>query len=149
MMKKTSLILVIALAGMLVLAGCTTGETGDTEKVPISFIEFFDPACPFCAEMEPTVAQLDEDYAERFDGWDIVDVTTDEGREKIDEFGIFLTPTFVILDADGVEMDRVTGATTEENMIAFIDRAIADATGEAGGPRPDIDGEGSTIGGDE
>ena len=143
----TLLILALALALPLVLSGCTSEDTvGEDGAVPVTFIEFFDPKCPYCAEMEPTVEALEEKYADRLAGWEIIDVTTDAGREDVDSYGVFITPTFVILDADGEEMDRITGATTEENMIAFIDRAIADATGEATGPRPDIEGEGSTIG---
>jgi thiol-disulfide isomerase/thioredoxin len=146
--KLSIVVAILALAAFLAVTGCDQGTSQDSEQVPITFIEFYDPQCPFCAEMEPIVEDLEGEYAERFDEWQIIDITTDEGKEQVEEYGVFLTPTFVLLDENGDELDRVTGATTEENMIAFIDRAIADVTGEDTGPRPDIEGEGSTIGDD-
>ncbi|GAB4276894.1 MAG: hypothetical protein Kow0056_07800 [Coriobacteriia bacterium] len=141
--RSMAALVALALLGSAMLAGCAQGGGG--ESADITFLEFFDPKCPFCAEMEPIVEDLEAEYADRLAGWEIIDITTDEGRQKVEDYGVFLTPTFVILDADGEEMDRVTGATTKENMVDFIERAIADASGEPTGPRPEIEGEGSEL----
>lgn len=148
MFRKISLLVVaLALAATVVpaMTGCAAEEE-PTEKADLRLIEFFDPGCPFCKEMEPTVDYLQDEYESKIEAFDIVDVTTEEGGRMVEEFGIFLTPTFVILDGDGVELDRVTGATTKENMITFIERGIADVTGEESDtPRETIEGEGSSL----
>lgn len=147
MTKRTASVAVL-LAFMLILlavAGCGS-ETDSGEKAALTFIQFYDPACPFCQKMEPIVEDLQAEYEPRIEEFRIVNITTDEGRDMVEEFGVFLTPTFVILDADGEELDRVTGAATEEAMKTFIDRGIDDVNGvEADSPRETIEGEGTTI----
>lgn len=137
-------VVVLALASMLSVgvAGCDGG--GVTEKAPLHFIQFYDPECPFCQAMEPTVASLQKKYEPKIDTFEIIDISTKEGMAQAEEFGVFITPTFVLLDLDGNELDRVQGATTEESMVKFIDRGIDDVTGEASGPRDEIPTTGGT-----
>ena len=149
-MKRTvSLIFALALAAMLItgLAGC--GEKEAEEKAPLHFIQFFDPECPFCQAMEPTIEKLQSEYSGRIYKFEIIDVSTTEGLADADEYGVFITPTFVLLDADGNELDRLAGAASEENMMKFIDRGIADVTGEGAGPRDEIPTTGGTEAGAE
>lgn len=149
-MKRTiSVVLALALVTMLLtgLAGC--GEAETEEKAPLHFIEFFDPDCPFCQAMEPTIEKLQDEYAGRIYKFEIVDVSTTEGLAQADEFGVFITPTFVLLDAEGNELDRLAGAASEENMFKFIDRGIDDVTGESTGPRDEIPTTGGTEAGGE
>lgn len=138
MKRSLTAVVVLALAAMLVagVAGCDGGASG--EKAPLHFIQFYDPECPFCQAMEPTVEKLRQEYEPRIEKFEIIDVSTDEGLAQADEFGVFITPTFVLLDLDGNELDRVQGATTEENMVKFIDRGIDDVEGTASGPRDEI-----------
>lgn len=149
MKRFATAILSISLIAMLAigLSGC--GSSAPKEKAPLHFIQFFDPDCPFCQAMAPTVASLKKEYEPRIDKFEIIDVSTTEGLAKADEFGVFITPTFVLLDADGNELDRVQGAATEENMIMFIDRGIADVSGTASGAREDIPTTGGTQRGSE
>ncbi|MHB1136019.1 MAG: thioredoxin family protein [Coriobacteriia bacterium] len=149
-MKRTvSVVLAMMMAGALLagLAGC--GEATTEEKAPLHFIQFFDPNCPFCQAMEPTVEKLQNEYAGRIYKFEIIDVSTTEGLADADEYGVFITPTFVLLDADGNELDRLAGAASEENMMKFIDRGIADVTGESAGPRDEIPTTGGTEAGSE
>ena len=129
------------------LAGCDGGPP--EEKAPLHFIQFYDPECPFCQAMEPTVESLREEYEPRIEQFEIIDVSTTEGLAQADEYGVFITPTFVLLDMDGNELDRVQGAATEENMVKFIDRGIADVTGEDVGEREEIPTTGGTEQGSE
>lgn len=149
MKRALSLMLVLVMAAMLLtgLAGC--GETATEDKAPVHFIQFFDPDCPFCQAMEPTVEKLQKEYAGKIYKFELIDVSTDEGLRQADEFGVFITPTFVLLDADGNELDRLAGAASEENMVKFIDRGIDDVTGEGGGPRDEIPTTGGTEAGAE
>lgn len=144
MKRAVSIALALALAAVLLtaLAGC--GEAETEEKAPLHFIEFFDPECPFCNAMKPTIEKLQQEYAGRIYKFELIDVSTTEGLAQADEFGVFITPTFVLLDADGNELDRLAGAASEENMIKFIDRGIADVSGESAGPRDEIPTTGGT-----
>lgn len=149
MKRFVTVMVVLALAAMLSagVAGCD-GD-GAEEKAALHFIQFYDPECPFCQAMEPTVENLRKEYEPRIDKFEIIDVSTTEGLAQAEEFGVFITPTFVLLDADGNELDRVQGASTEENMVKFIDRGIDDVTGEASGPRDEIPTTGGTETGGE
>jgi len=149
-MKRFALVaLSIGLIAILAigLAGCDGGTP--KEKAPLHFIQFYDPDCPFCQAMEPTVASLKEEYEPRIEQFEIIDVSTDAGLDAADEYGVFITPTFVLVDMDGNELDRVQGAATEENMVKFIDRGIADVTGEDAGAREEIPTTGGTEQGGE
>lgn len=137
------LILSLAAAFAVGLAGCGGAASG--EKAPLHFIQFYDPECPFCQAMEPIVQNLRDEYEPKIDKFEIIDVSTDAGLAQADEFGVFITPTFVLLDADGNEIDRVQGAATEENMKKFIDRGIDDVTGKKpSGTREEIPTTGGT-----
>lgn len=147
-MKRTVIIvLALALSAALLagLAGC--GEASTEEKVPLHFIQFFDPDCPFCKQMKPTIEKLQKEYESKIYKFEIIDVSTEEGLRQADEFGVFITPTFVLLDADGNELDRLAGAATEENMVKFIERGMDDASGTSGGPRDEIPTTGGTEAG--
>ncbi|MDY0341525.1 MAG: thioredoxin family protein [Coriobacteriia bacterium] len=149
MKRVATMVLALAVAAMLLtgLAGC--GETATEDKAPLHFIEFFDPECPFCNSMKPTIEKLRQEYEGRIYKFELIDVSTTEGLAQADEFGVFITPTFVLLDADGNELDRLAGAASEENMIKFIDRGIDDVSGENVGPRDDIPTTGGTEAGTE
>lgn len=149
-MKRIALVVLsVSLIALLAigLAGCDGGTP--EEKAPLHFVQFYDPECPFCQAMEPTVESLKEEYEPRIEKFEIIDVSTTEGLAQADEFGVFITPTFVLLDMDGNELDRVQGAATEENMVKFIDRGIADVTGEDAGAREEIPTTGGTEQGSE
>ncbi|MDO9556334.1 MAG: thioredoxin family protein [Coriobacteriia bacterium] len=142
MRRVISTVLALAfLASMVVLPGCSSAPE---EKAPLTFMQFFDPECPFCQAMEPIVASLRTEYEPKIESFQIIDVSTDEGRVQAEEYGVFITPTFFLLDADGKILDKISGAATEENMVKFIDRGIADVTGEATGSRETIPTEGGT-----
>ena len=65
MKRALSLMLVLVMAAMLLtgLAGC--GETATEDKAPVHFIQFFDPDCPFCQAMEPTIEKLQKEYQQK------------------------------------------------------------------------------------
>lgn len=146
MRRMVSALFIMALLASVAggLVGCSNGEA--EEKVPLRFIQFYDPKCPYCQAMEPTVDKLRKKYEPAIDVFEIIDVSTSEGMAQAEEFGVFITPTFVLLDADGNELDRVQGAATEENMVKFIERGIDDVTGSASGPRDEIPTTGGTEG---
>lgn len=102
------------------LGGCS----GASDTAPVRFTEFSDPESQFCIEMRPVVDTLQAEYEPKLDRFEVVDVTTAEGSKRAQAAGIFVTPTFLLADVDGNEIDRIIGATTEDELRAAIDEAI-------------------------
>lgn len=115
-------LLVVLLLLAAALAGCASDDT-----TPVRFIEYTDPESPYCIEMQPIVERLHAEYEPKIQAFDIVDVTSKDGAPQAEKAGVFVTPTFVLTDGDGVEIDRVIGATTEADLRARLDEAIAAA----------------------
>ncbi len=74
--------------------------------------------------MEPIVDRVKAKYEPRIREFEIINITTDRGREKVEEFGVTLTPTFVILDKSDTEVDRLIGGAKQETLEKFIDQSI-------------------------
>lgn len=145
MRRTVSIVLVSAmlLSAMWLVAGCSSDGASE-EKAALTFVQFYDPECPFCMEMEPIVADLKTEYEPQIESFQIIDVSTEEGMAKAEEFGVFITPTFFLLDSNDEILDKISGATTKDNMVKFIERGISDVKGESTGPREEIPTEGGT-----
>lgn len=144
MKRVLGVVTIVVLAAALLAGLSACGGGASSTKSALQFIQFYDPKCPYCQAMEPTVEKLRQKYEPKIAKFEIIDVSTSEGIAKADEFGVFITPTFVLLDADGNEIDRVQGAATEENMVKFIDRGIDDLAGGKTGPKDTIPTTGGT-----
>lgn len=144
LMRRLVIVVLVIAAAASLAAGLSACDNGTSGKAPLHFVQFYDPKCPFCQAMEPTVEKLRQEYESKIEKFEIIDISTDAGMAQAEEFGVFITPTFVLLDTDGNELDRVSGAATEENMVKFIERGIDDVSGSASGPREDIPTTGGT-----
>ncbi len=74
--------------------------------------------------MEPIVDRVKRKYEPRVREFEILNIHTDKGKKKVEEFGVSLTPTFVILDKDEEEIDRLIGGASQETLEKFIDQNI-------------------------
>lgn len=113
---------------------CSVGEQSGAPGAPVDLptgrphiVEFVSGHCPVCARMAPVVAEL-ERACTSGDGT-IVRVNVDEpsGHALAARFGVRAVPTFVELDADGIEIDRVIGEKSRSELAL----AVADLRGEA------------------
>ncbi len=113
---------------------CAIGEQPGAMDAPVDLptgrphlVEFVSGHCPVCAKMAPVVAEL-ERACTSGDGT-IVHVNVDEplGHALAARFGVRAVPTFVELDAEGVEIDRVIGEKSRSELAL----AVADLRGEA------------------
>lgn len=90
-------------------------------------VEFVSPHCTVCARLAPVVAELERTCTSG-DGTILrMDVETPEGRALAQRFGIHAVPTFLQLDAQGAERQRVVG----ERSRAELALALASVRGEA------------------
>lgn len=74
--------------------------------------------------MEPIVDRLEKNFKPRLRDFEIINITTDTGKERVAEFGVTLTPTFVILDKNDKEIDRLIGGAKQETLEQFIEQNI-------------------------
>ncbi len=77
--------------------------------------------------MEPVVDRIKKKYETSFREFTILNTRTEEGRDRIIVFGVTATPTFVILNDQGKELDRMAGDIPEGNLEKFIERYIGKA----------------------
>lgn len=106
-----------------VAAGALEGEVDEDVSVPQGrphLVEIVGEHCTVCARMAPVVAELERQCTES-DG-SIVRVTLEsaQGRALARRFNVHALPTFLHLDAEGQEVDRVIGEQTREQLAAAI-----------------------------
>jgi cytochrome c-type biogenesis protein len=87
-------------------------------------LEFGSHECPVCRRMRPVLDRLVAACSE-LDGWVVrVDVATASGRALAARHGVRGTPTYVLVDRDGVEQGRLLGETPSAEISAAIERAF-------------------------
>lgn len=67
------------------------------------------------------MAQLEDEYGDRVD---FISYNAASEREKVSPYRISVTPTFVFLDAEGREADRLTGYQPAEAMRSRIESLL-------------------------
>lgn len=71
--------------------------------------------------MKPVVDRLEQEYEGKVE-FRLYDVDqSQEGQELMRQYGAQYVPTFVFLNSDGTEADRVVGEASEEDMRAILD----------------------------
>jgi cytochrome c-type biogenesis protein len=90
-------------------------------------VEFVSGHCAVCAKMAPIVRAIDEGCT-RADGSLVrVDVDEPEGRALAGRYRVALVPTFLSLDAEGLEVGRMVGEQSPHELA----RAVSEVRGEA------------------
>ena len=128
-MNKTSgfrrfitLIAVIAATAVLSLATGYCAETmADSPSVPVkgmvTMVDLGAKKCVPCKMMAPILEKLEKKYSGKAA---IVFIDVWENNEKAREFGISAIPTQIFFDADGKEVFRHTGFSSEEDIVAQL-----------------------------
>jgi len=107
---------------------------GKEDAVP-RMLELYTPWCPSCTSMEPIVQELAARCGRHGVRIDAVDVSRDENERIAERFGVSAVPTFLFLDASGVEATRLVGARTALELQRGLEsmRRLVRRSG-AGGP---------------
>lgn len=87
-------------------------------------LEFTSHDCPVCRRMRPVVEKLVSACTELDARLVRVDVTSAHGRALADRYGIRGTPTYVLIDEQGVERARLLGESSSEELAAAVERAF-------------------------
>jgi ribonucleoside-triphosphate reductase len=78
-----------------------------------SYVLFTQPTCPNCPAMKAKVPSL------RFSG-QAFDVTAETGYQAAVTWNVAATPTLVLLDADGRELDRIMSAGDWKKIEGYL-----------------------------
>jgi hypothetical protein len=84
----------------------------------MKILKFRQVVCRPCAELDLFLAN---DLEVSPDNTYVLDGEEDSHREKAGEYGIMSTPTLVLVDDNGVEIDRVVG-TNKEAVTALFEK---------------------------
>lgn len=68
--------------------------------------------CAPCRGMKPTLEKLDQSRIVRCD--------IDENPNKRAEYGVGSVPTFILVDEEGKELERVVGSTTLSHLTELL-----------------------------
>ena len=74
--------------------------------------------------MDPIVDRVKKKYKSQLREFQILDILSDKGKEKVEKYGIAYTPTFIIVDKDDKEIDRLIGGVEQQVLERFIDGNI-------------------------
>jgi cytochrome c-type biogenesis protein len=88
------------------------------------FLEFTSDDCPICRRMQPVIEKLAASCSELDAGLVRVDVATSSGRALAEHHHVRGTPTFVLLDEQGVERARLLGENSREALAAAVEKAF-------------------------
>lgn len=86
----------------------------------LRLIDFGADWCPPCKIMDPVVAEIKKELKGKIE---VVKVDLDQERGKAEKYEIFSIPTFV-LEKDGKEIDRVSGARSKKALKEWIERHL-------------------------
>jgi len=96
-----------------------TGQTLNTVKYKVTFIELGSVRCIPCQKMQGVMKSIEQKYGNQVK---VVfhDVWTPEGKPFGEKYGIENIPTQVFLDENGKEFSRHVGFFPEEELIKVL-----------------------------
>jgi thiol-disulfide isomerase/thioredoxin len=110
-------IVVLAWAILLALSACggneeaaapAQGSSAAAASGRIRFLYFFSADCPPCQEMDPVIAGLETDFADKL-VVERYDAAGEDGTRLMGEYNLDRTPSYVMLGADGAKLWSITG----------------------------------------
>jgi len=102
------------------------------EKHQPVLINFHTSLCGYCKLMDREVFSR-KDVAEALSNWVTVSIDGDQHPSVVDRYRIEGYPTFVLLDSDGREAFRITGAVSADEFIRRVE-AVGKALGTSAAP---------------
>lgn len=84
-----------------------------------AIIDFWAEWCGPCRTMKPIFAHLEKEYAGSVN---FISVDVDNNQELSAKYGVQSIPTFVVIDKDGREIDRLVGAVPEADLRSLVEK---------------------------
>lgn len=95
----------------------TAGEVGSPLGTRATFVQFSSEVCAPCRRTHAVLAQVVSEH----EGLSHVEMDVVEHLDLVRRFGIMRTPTTLLLDADGVVVGRMSGATDRRHALAALE----------------------------
>ena len=135
----SAVVALMVMGGALLIGGCVqqpvpVGESRAVTLTDANFatlalegdkpmlVDFGATWCGPCRQMEPVVASLSVEYADRLK---VGKVDVDESSQLAVEYGIKGVPTFIVF-RDGKEFARLTGGLGKQDFTAWVEQQLAD-----------------------
>jgi len=74
--------------------------------------------CKYCQTAKKDLLERKEEVAE----WNVAVVDTDESRDMVKEYGVKSLPTFIYLNDEGKEVDRLTGYKGYHRLRRWVEK---------------------------
>ena len=125
-----------------------TVENFEAEVVAASMqapvlVDFWAPWCGPCQSLGPVLEKLETEYA---GGFTLAKIDSDQQQQLAEMFGVRSIPTCVLM-VNGQPVDGFTGAQTEGQVRAFLDKHLPPAEA-APEPEPEDDAAAALAAGD-
>lgn len=82
-----------------------------------TLIDFYADWCGPCIAMKPVFKELEEKYKNKIN---FKQINVDESSGEAQKFSIMSIPTFVVVDKNGIEVDRKMGAVPKEQFENWV-----------------------------
>lgn len=96
----------------LLLVLVSVAQSASAASQPV-MLDFHADWCGPCRQMRPALERLAEK------GYPIKSIDVDKSPEMAEKYGIGPIPTFIVVDGDGREIDRVSGAQPASQLAQF------------------------------
>ncbi len=93
-------------------------KANDTREGLPTVIDFYATWCGPCKNIAPLFEMLKGEYSSKIK---FVSVDVDQDVDMAEKYGVQAMPTFVFLDAEGNEIDRIVGADSKK-LAEAVDR---------------------------
>jgi thioredoxin 1 len=108
----------------LLIILCLSAIPAFGQSEPAAILDFTATWCGPCQSMHGIVQSIKQD------GIDIRTFDVDANKATAQRYSISNIPCFVVVDAKGHEITRITGTTTKETLVALMRRSPAKPSGE-------------------
>jgi thiol-disulfide isomerase/thioredoxin len=88
------------------------------------FYEFYSETCEHCKKMKPVVEEFRKKHEKRFGKFLLIPFKGSGNISLFHEYNITGTPTFIITDAAGKEIDRISGVVSLEALVTFMENSF-------------------------